>query len=155
LSVSAKPTEPDPAQRGWYTIGEAADYLQVSQPTIFRWMREGQLSFYKIGGSTRFTREGLDAVVEKKTGRREAAAAAARCAVCGNSDLLDGRLQGAGKLYFHPDRARFWVWNHSLVETRARVCSACGYIQLHADTGKLSRLRERDEDDDAAGEPQE
>ena len=62
--------------RRWYTVQEAAEYLGVSQPTIFRWMKDGQLSFYKIGGSTRFVREGLDAVIEKTTGSKEAEGAA-------------------------------------------------------------------------------
>jgi excisionase family DNA binding protein len=124
----------------WYSIAEAAEYLQISQPTLFRWMKDGILSFYKVGGSTRFSQEGLDAVIEKNTGQKEAEAAQGHCAACGHSVLVEGRLQGAGKLYFKPAESRFWVWDHSLVETGARVCTACGYIQLHADTSKLKRL---------------
>lgn len=142
----------------WYTVREAAEYLGISQPTIFRWMKEGVLSFYKVGGSTRFTQEGLDAVVEKTTGRKEAEAAAGRCASCGHAVLLDGRLQGTGRLYFHPDKTRFWVFEESLVPTRAKVCAACGYIQIHADVSKLSRLsrpkHEADaESDEFSGNP--
>jgi excisionase family DNA binding protein len=124
----------------WYSIAEAAAYLEVSEPTIFRWMKQGLISFYKVGGSTRFSQEGLDAVIEKTTGRKEAEAAAGRCAACGHGVLVDGRLQGTGVLYFHPVRTRFWTFEQSLVPTRARVCTACGHIQLHADTAKLSRL---------------
>lgn len=130
----------------WYTVRDAAGYLGVSEPTIFRWMKESLLSFYKIGGSTRFTREGLDAVVEKTTGRKEAEASAGRCAACGHNVLLEGRLQGAGKLYFKPQKTRFWVFEESLVPTRARVCAACGYIQLHADSEKLGRLQPQEEE---------
>jgi excisionase family DNA binding protein len=137
----AETTAPnEPSQQRWYSIPEAAEYLQISQPTIFRWMKEGLLSFYKVGGSTRFSQECLDAVFEKTTGSKEAEAVASRCAACGHSVLVEGRLQGAGRLYFKPQKSKFWVWDHSLVETRARVCSACGYLQLHADTGKLTRL---------------
>ena len=132
----------------WYTVRDAAGYLGVSEPTIFRWMKESLLSFYKIGGSTRFTREGLDAVVEKTTGRKEAEASAGRCAACGHNVLLEGRLQGAGKLYFKPQKTRFWVFEESLVPTRARVCAACGYIQLHADAEKLGRLQPQGDDKD-------
>ncbi len=131
----------------WFTVAEAAAYLQVSQPTIFRWMKDSTLSFYKVGGKTRFSREGLDAVIEKTTGRKEAEAARGRCASCGHSTLLDGRLRGAGLLYFEPDETKFWVFDHSFVRTRARVCPACGYIQLHADTEKLGRLRPADNDE--------
>ena len=137
-------TRNDPAtgseNRHWYTVREAAEYLGVSQQTIFRWMKEGRLSFYKVGGATRFSEEGLEALVEKTTGRAEAEAAAGRCAACGHGVLVEGRLQGTGRLYFKPDRTRFWVFAESLVGTRARVCTACGYIQIHADTDKLKRL---------------
>ena len=125
----------------WYTIPEAAEYLGVSEPTLFRWMKAGTLSFHKIGGSTRFTRQGLDAVVEKTTGEKEAQAARGRCASCGNAELVEGRMQGAGKLYFKPSKTRFWVLAESLVETKARVCPVCGCVQLHADVEKLKRLR--------------
>ena len=132
-----------PVEQGkdWLTVPEAAERLGVSEPTVFRWMRSGLLSFYKVGGSTRFTREGLDAVAAKTTGRREAEVSKGRCASCGHGTLLEGRLQGAGKLYFKPERTRFWVFAESLVETRARTCAACGYVQIHADTQKLGRLK--------------
>jgi len=132
--------------RRWYTVPEAAEYLGVSQPTIFRWMKDGMLSFYKIGGSTRFLRDGLDAVIEKTTGSKEAEAAGNRCAACGHSVLVEGRLRGTGRLYFQPDRTRFWVFEESMVPTKARVCAACGYIQMRADTEKLSRLTVRQEE---------
>ena len=128
------------AQKDWYTVQEAADYLGISQPTIFRWMKQGTLSFYKVGGSTRFSKEGLDALVEKNTGMKEAEAAASRCAACGHSVLVEGLLQGTGNLYFRPNKTKFWVFSEGLVPTKCRVCVACGCIQLHADTQKLNRL---------------
>ncbi|MFW6159209.1 MAG: helix-turn-helix domain-containing protein [Planctomycetota bacterium] len=130
----------DTQTKQWYTVGEAAEYLQVSEPTIFRWMKQGTLSFYKVGGSTRFSKEGLDAVIEKTTGRKEAEAAFNRCTACGHHGLVDGRLQGAGRLYFKADQTRFWTFSESLVPSRARCCPACGHIQLFADTEKLQRL---------------
>lgn len=127
-------------ERDWLTVGEAAEYLGVSEPTLFRWMRAGQVTYYKVGGNTRFTRKGLDAVVEKNTGQREAEGTAGRCASCGHGVLLDGRLQGTGRLYFRPERTSFWVWTDSMVATAARVCAACGYLHLFADTAKLGKL---------------
>ncbi len=129
-----------PAKR-WYTVRDAAEYLGVSQPTIFRWMKDGLLSFYKVGGATRFTRDSLDAIVEKTTGLKEAEAATGRCAACGHSVLVEGRIQGMGRLYFRPDHPRFWSLEESLVRTRARVCVACGTIQWVADAEKLRRLQ--------------
>ena len=125
----------------WYSIAEAAEYLGISEPTIYRWMKDGFLSFYKVGGSTRFSQEGLDAIIEKTTGRKEAEAAQGRCAACGHGVLIEGHLQGTGKLYFKPSKTKFWVFAESLVPTKAKVCAACGYVQMHADTEKLSRLR--------------
>jgi len=131
----------------WYSIAEAAEYLQVSQPTIFRWMRDNTLSYYKVGGSTRFSKEGLDAVIEKTTGVKEAEAVQGRCPACGHSRMLAGRLQGAGKLYFKPDKVRFWALDHSLVPTSAKVCPACGFMQLFTDTTKLGRLKPQSQND--------
>ena len=75
-----------------------------------------------------------------------------RCAACGHSVLIEGRLRGAGRLYFQPDKTKFWHFGDSFVPTRARVCAACGYIQLHADTEKLTRL---EPDDMAVGRTEE
>ncbi len=128
------------AGKSWFSIKEAAEFLGISQPTLFRWMKEGLLSFYKVGGSTRFTKEGLEAVIEKTTGRKEAEAAQGRCAACGHNLLIEGRLQGNSRLYFRPDKTRFWTFEEALVPTRALVCPACGFVQLHVETGKLNRL---------------
>ncbi|MHC5062169.1 MAG: helix-turn-helix domain-containing protein, partial [Planctomycetota bacterium] len=112
----------------WYSIKEAAEYLGVSQPTIFRWMKDGSLSFFKVGSATRFTQEGLDAVIEKTTGRKEAELAAGKCAACGHSVLVEGSLRGAGRLYFRPAKSSFWVLAEATVPTKARVCAACGHL---------------------------
>ena len=130
----------------WYSVNDAAAYLAVSRPTIFRWMKDGLLSYYKVGGSTRFSQEGLDALIEKNTGQKEAEAASGSCASCGHGVLIEGRLQSTGMVYFKPDRARFWVLSDSLVETQAKVCTACGHVQIHADTQKLRKLSPNDEE---------
>jgi excisionase family DNA binding protein len=124
----------------WYTVEEAAKYLGVSRPTVFRWMKQGTISFNKVGAATRFSKANLDAVVEKTTGQREAQGCAARCASCGNSEMTEGQLQGLGRLYFRPAKAKFWILEEALVPIRCHVCTACGYIQMHAETGKLRRL---------------
>ena len=139
-----------PAQ-GWFTVKEAADYLGVSEPTIFRWMKQGLLSFYKIGGSTRFSREGLEALIEKTTGSKEAEAARNRCAACGHNQLVQGTMQGFGRLYFRPDETRFWTLEEGLVPLRATVCPACGFVQVHAATDKLRRLMPRATEEEKGG----
>jgi hypothetical protein len=66
--------------------------------------------------------------------------------------LVDGRMQGTGRLYFRPDHTRFWTFQEGLVPVRARVCAACGYIQLSADTEKLNRLSPGEHPEDESEE---
>ena len=124
----------------WLTIKEASKYLKVSDQTIFRWMRSGKLSFFKFGNATRFRRSNLDMLAEKVTGDAEGDLAAARCVSCGNSRLIDGVIRSTGRIYFQPDRTRFFLLMDSWTRIRAKTCPVCGHIQLFADTEKLSRL---------------
>ena len=133
----------------WYSIPEAAEYLGVSQPTIFRWMKQGTLSFFKVGRTTRFAKESLDAVIEKTTGSKEAEAAAGKCVSCGHTILIEGRVQGTGRLYFRPDKTKFWVLSDSMTEVRAKVCAACGFVQMHADVEKLKKLKPEEQQPDS------
>ncbi len=128
------------SQEKWFTTAEAAEYLGVSQATIFRWMKQGLLSFHKIGKATRFSQEGLDAVISKSTGSTEAEAAAGRCSSCGHNVLVEGTMQGLGRMYFRPDRTRFWTFSEALVPLKVLACAACGHIEMRADTSKLTRL---------------
>src|SRR6266478_9072081 len=56
----AMETEPKNENPRWYTIKEAAEYLGVTDPTIYRWMRDKLITYRKIGDSTRFLQEDLD-----------------------------------------------------------------------------------------------
>jgi excisionase family DNA binding protein len=49
----------------WLTLDEAAAYLKVSKPTIYRLTSGGQLPFYKLGttGARRFKQHDLDALM--------------------------------------------------------------------------------------------
>ena len=124
----------------WLTVKEAADYLKVSEQTIFRWMRSGKVSFFKFGASTRFRRSSLDLVAEKVTGEAEGEQALSRCGACGHSRLIPGRLRSTGRIYFQVGRARFFVLSENMVPVKAQSCPACGHIQLFADAEKLNSL---------------
>ena len=52
-------------ERLWLTVEEAADYLQVSVPTVYRWMREGVLPRHKVGKVARIKKEDLDSLMEE------------------------------------------------------------------------------------------
>ncbi len=64
-----------------------------------------------------------------------------RCVSCGHGELVEGRLQGTGRLYFRPRKTRFFVLAEALVETSAWMCPDCGHVQLFADADKLAKLR--------------
>lgn len=39
----------DTQQQGYVTVAEAAKRLQVSHPTVWRWIRSGRLAAYRVG----------------------------------------------------------------------------------------------------------
>ena len=128
------------ADSEWLTTDEAAGYLKVSKPTIFGLMRAGRLSFHKLGKATRFRRAELDMVARKTPSTADAQAAKRRCSVCGNGEFVYGRAQSTGRLYFRPERTKFFVLAESMIDTEAMACTSCGHVELFADTEKLARL---------------
>ena len=61
----------DGGGRQWYTPKEAAEYLRVSIPTLYRLTHRGLLEVFHIGALRRYKREDLDAVptVRKEGGQ--------------------------------------------------------------------------------------
>jgi excisionase family DNA binding protein len=51
----------------WLTVDEAAAYLKLSKPSIYRFCSEGKLPFYVFGGvgTRRFKRSDLDALLQR------------------------------------------------------------------------------------------
>lgn len=53
-------------EREWLTIQEAADYLGVARPTIYRWAKQGRLPIYKLAeGVSRIRTHDLQGFVEE------------------------------------------------------------------------------------------
>jgi excisionase family DNA binding protein len=127
----------------WYSIREAAEYLDVGEPTLYRWMREGKITYRKVGDSTRFWREDLDSVMEVFHGEKDLDKAREVCPVCRHTELVEGRVRGAGLVYFVPKKTKFWTLKDSFVETKTRMCTRCGGIAWFGDSAKLERLRLR------------
>lgn len=48
------------------TISEAADFLRVSEKTIYRYIQDGKITFRKKGGKRLLNREDIEAEQEKK-----------------------------------------------------------------------------------------
>jgi len=133
-------TEPvKPAK--WYSIPQAAEYLDVGEPTLYRWMRDGKITYRKVGDSTRFWQEDLDAVMQIFRSEKDLDKARAVCPYCHGGDLVEGKVRGTGLVYFVPKKTRFWTLKDSFVATTARMCMRCGAICWFGDTTKLNELR--------------
>jgi excisionase family DNA binding protein len=126
----------------WFSIKEAAEYLDVGEPTMFRWMREGKITYRKVGDSTRFWQQDLDAVMEVFHSEKEISNVKAVCAFCHHDELVPGVFRTTGLNYFQPKKTKFWTLKDSNVETEARMCVRCGAVVLFGDTKKLAALKE-------------
>jgi excisionase family DNA binding protein len=129
----------------WFSIKEAAEYLDVGEPTLYRWIKDGKVTYRKVGDSTRFWQEDLDAVMEVFHSKRDAAKVKLVCPLCRHDELVDGRLQSTGLNYFQPEKTKFLTLLPSNVSTQARMCARCGVIVLFGDTAKLAKLRKNSE----------
>lgn len=126
--------------KDWFSIKEACEYLGISEPTLFRWMKAGKVSYYKVGNGTRFKKGNLDMVAEKKVSETEGELASQKCAVCGNAGLVEGRIQGTGRTYFRPSKPKFLTLTEPMIAVDASMCPVCGYVQLRGDTAKLGKV---------------
>ncbi len=130
-----------PEKETWYSIKEAAKYLEIGEPTLYRWMRDRKITFRKVGDSTRFLQEDLDAVVEVYHSKRDVGEAKTRCPVCRGEDLAPGAYRTTGLNFFQPKKTKFWTLRDSSVKSEALMCANCGYISIFGDVKKLEKLR--------------
>lgn len=128
-------------KRKWYSIGEAAAYLDVGEPTLYRWMREGKITFRKVGDSTRFWQEDLDSVMEVFHSAKDVDKAREVCPVCRHDELVEGKVQATGLNSFIPKKTKFWTLKSATIVTTARMCARCGTITWFGDVKKLAELR--------------
>lgn len=128
-------------KKRWYSIRDAAEYLDVGEPTLYRWMREGKITYRKVGDSTRFWQEDLDSVMQVYHSEKDLDKAREVCPVCRHTELVEGKVRGAGLVYFVPKKTKFWTLKDSFVDTKAWMCSRCGAIVWFGDTAKLAKLR--------------
>jgi excisionase family DNA binding protein len=131
----------------WYSIQEAAAYLEVTEPTLYRWMREKKITFRKVGDSTRFWREDLDAVMQVFHSERSIEESKSVCPVCHSNEVSEGIFSSTGLNYF-----QFWTLKASNIPTTALMCRRCGAITLFGDTAKLNALIEQSQARQKAGD---
>lgn len=62
------------------------------------------------------------------------------CPRCGETDWVAGALESTGQIRFRPVQTRFFTFRTGDINIRARMCSACGYLDLTGDTGKLHHI---------------
>ncbi|OPZ61206.1 MAG: Helix-turn-helix domain protein [Firmicutes bacterium ADurb.Bin506] len=112
------------------TVAEAADYLTVSVPTVWRWLREGKLSGVKIGNSRRLRlSEVRRFAMAGATGARETAPAyggEALVDVTGDAILAELRARVACKCNGYPG-------TEALRQIRREGISSPGYLHEPGD----------------------
>lgn len=129
-----------PEKTAWYSIKEAAGYLEIGEPTLYRWMRERKITFRKVGDSTRFLQEDLDAVVEVHHSQKQAAEVKNYCPLCRSENMVPGDFRTTGLNYFQPRQSKFWTLRSSSIKSEAFMCIDCGHISIFGDKEKLAKL---------------
>lgn len=129
----------------WYTIKQAAKYLSIGEPTLYRWMRDNKITFRKIGDSTRFLKEDLDSFVEIVPSAKDVDKVKGICPVCHHDELVDGVFRTTGLNYFKPQKSKFWTFRDAYVKSTAKMCARCGAITLFGDVAKLDNLKKTEE----------
>ncbi len=52
--------------KDWMTVEAAAEYLQISMTTAYRWTKEGRLPSHRIGRLLRYRKDEIDAAVKSQ-----------------------------------------------------------------------------------------
>lgn len=64
---TAKSMASSPGTSGIMTIGEVADYLKVTERTIYRLAAAKKIPAFKVGGSWRFSKIDIDAWIKEQS----------------------------------------------------------------------------------------
>lgn len=129
----------------WYSIKEAVNYLDIKEPTLYRWMKDRKITYRKVGDSTRFLQSDLDEAVRVFHSERDPDDFKAVCPVCHCDMMVDGRLRSTGLNYFQLKKTKFWSVRDSYVKTEAKMCTRCGALSIFGDTDKLKAITKKDE----------
>ena len=133
---------PKPKGPQWFSIREAAEYLDIGEPTLYRWMRDGKITVRKVGDSTRFLQEDLDAVIKLIPADKDVNIVRELCPACQGTELVEGDIRSTGLVHFRPKKTKFWTLKDSSIPLAAKMCTRCGTVFFTGDLAKLNALRE-------------
>ena len=68
----AKTMSSSPAENAIITVGEVADYLKVTERTIYRLAGAKQIPAFKVGGSWRFSKADIEAWIRDQNALKNA-----------------------------------------------------------------------------------
>jgi len=125
----------------WFSIKDAAEYLNIGEPTLYRWMRDRKITYRKVGDSTRFLKDDLDAIVQVYLSEKNHQEARQCCPVCHSEDLETGIYRSTGLTYFQLKKTKFWTIRDSNIKTEARMCNRCGAVTIFGDLEKLHKIK--------------
>jgi excisionase family DNA binding protein len=149
------PPDESPNRPKWFSIKEAAEYLDVGEPTLYRWMRDNRITYRKVGDSTRFLKEDLDAVTEVHHSAKDVEKVKEICPLCRSDEWVEGHIQSTGLNYFRLKKTKFWTLKEGNVATQARMCGNCGVIFWFGDIPKMKALQKKQVETAAAEPPKE
>jgi ribosomal protein S27AE len=69
------------------------------------------------------------------------------CPLCHHDELVEGRAQSTGLIYFRPENSKFWTFKTNNIDTKARMCTRCGHVVMFGDTQKLGAIRVEKDDE--------
>jgi excisionase family DNA binding protein len=137
------PSDDSAKKPKWFSIKEAAEYLEVGEPTLYRWMRDSRITYRKVGDSTRFLKEDLDAVTEVHHSAKDVEKVKEVCPLCRSDEWIEGHVQSTGLNYFRLKKTKFWTLKEGNVATHSRMCGNCGVIFWFGDIQKMKALHKK------------
>lgn len=63
-----------------------------------------------------------------------------KCIRCGSTNLSTGWVQSTGKMYFRPDKVKFFAPRTADLAVSGRMCMECGFLELVGDLRKAQSL---------------
>ena len=64
----------------------------------------------------------------------------AKCIRCGSTTFSTGWVQSTGKMYFRPDKAKFFSPRTADLPVSGRMCMKCGFLELVGDLEKAQSV---------------